>query len=118
MNNITIKPSFKGCVCVAIVVNIGIIWLGLGRINHIFLTVLCGLMFILAIIYCFGNAILIKDGMATVRTPASTTQIKNVEAVEIYGWSVVVTGTGNTKHTLHCVKNLAQIREYIEKHLR
>ena len=118
MNNITVRPSLKGCVCVAIVLNMCTIWLGLGRINNVLLTVLCGLMFVCVIIYCFGNAILIKDGMVTVRTPASTIRVKNVEAVEVYGWSVVVTGTGNKKHTLHCVKNVVQIREYIQKHLR
>lgn len=115
MNDITIKASKPICFIISTVINCVIIWLAYSKVSNATLLGIAVGMMILPIIYLATNSIVIKNGMATVQTPASTFTIKNVEAMEIMGWSVIITGTGGKKHTMHCVENITKVRKYIEE---
>lgn len=115
MSDIIIKPSKFACFMVAFIIDCIIIWLAYGKVSGLTLIGVAIGMMVLPIIYLLTNSVTIKNGMATVQTPISTFTIKKVEAMEILGWSIVVTGTGGKKHTMHCVENIGNVRRYIEE---
>ena len=115
MNDVTIKPSKPVSFMVAFIIDCIILWLAYGKVGDATLIGIALGMMILPVIYLSTNSITIKNGMAIVQTPSSTVTIKNVEAMEILGWSLVITGTGNKKHTMHCVENIGAVRKYIEE---
>ena len=115
MNDIVIKPSKPACFIIAFIIDCTIVWLAYGKVSELTLIGIGIGMMILPIIYLATNSVTIKNGMATVQTPASTFTMNSVEAMEILGWSLVITGTGGKKHTMHCVENINEVRNFIEE---